>query len=112
MILDPTPPAGWGNTRCPVLRQPAGPPLPPAVLLGGPGGYSSVPGRAAGRPCLAPRRHGRGGGPWPSLARLAAQVGETRQPPLSGQAVDGGQEPLEPGERLFALQPDQLGGTL
>src|SRR5262249_38264344 len=50
-------------------------------------------------------------GPRRSLARLAAPVAEPRQPPLDGQAVDGGQEPLQPGERLLAFQPDQLGGT-
>ena len=47
-----------------------------------------------------------------SFARLAAQVEETRQPPLTGQAVDGGQKPLQPGKRLLAFQPDEVGGTL
>src|SRR5262249_55722193 len=51
-------------------------------------------------------------GPRRSLALLAAQVGEPRQPPLAGQAVYGGQESLQPGERLLAFQPDQFGGAL
>src|SRR5262249_47969437 len=43
-----------------------------------------------------------------SRPRPTAQVDEARQPPLDGQAVDGGQEPLQPLERLFAFQADQL----
>src|SRR4051794_34804745 len=69
---EPLPPVGRGNPRCRVLRQPAGAPVPPAVLLRGaggtpayqveqppdpvlhPGGMAAEPARAAAHPPEAP----------------------------------------------------------
>src|SRR5262249_27783647 len=48
------------------------------------------------------------GHPGRSRPRPAAQVDEARQPPLGGQAVDGREEALQPGECLLAFQPAQL----